>query len=84
MALPTLPDGELKPLEVDFDPDEMTLDEACLFDGVGFTASGFRQFLIDHTNWTKSEIGKLTMRELKDVTAQLGAKMQAQSIPLGN
>lgn len=82
--LPTQPDGTAKPLEVHFDPDEMTLDELCLFDGEGFTATGFRAFLVNHTNWTKQEIGKLTVKELKDVTAQLGAKLQAQSVPLGN
>lgn len=82
--LPTHPDGTAKPLEVNFDPDEMTLDELCLFDGEGFTATGFRAFLVNHTNWTKQEIGKLTVKELKDVTAQLGAKLQAQSVPLGN
>lgn len=71
-----------KPLEVTFDPDEATLDEICLFEDGGFTAQGFRQFLIDHTNWDKKEIGKLTINELKEVMAQLGAKLQAQSVPL--
>lgn len=92
MALPTNiisnPDGTFtevpKPLEVNLDPDEMTLDELCLFDSEGFTASGFRAFLIWHTNWTKEEIGKLTVRDLREVVAQMGAKLQAQSVPFAN
>lgn len=90
MALPKIttldaegnPVEQLKPLDVNLNPDEITLDEMCLFDGEGFTASGFRAFLINHTNWTKAEIGKLTVKDLKEVVTQMGAKLQAQSVPL--
>ena len=90
MALPTIKvigaDGTetetVKPLEVrNLDPDEMTLDEMCLFDGEGFTATGFRQFLLDHTNWTRAEVGILKVTQQLDVAKQMGEKMQAAAVP---
>lgn len=69
-------------LIVNFNPDNVTLDELCLFEEGGFTAWGFRKFLIDHTNWTAIEIGALTVSELKDVTSQLGEKLKESAVPL--
>ena len=76
MAIPTTP------LVVKFDPNELTLDELCLFEPDGFTASGLRGFLVNHTNWTKHKIGAVTMAELKDVIEQLTAKIKEAAVPL--
>ena len=72
-----------RPLEFTFDPNEMTLDELCLFEPDGFSAVSFRQFLRDHTNWTKAEIGALKVAELKDVAEQIAAKLKESAVPLG-
>ena len=77
-----LPQSDLVLKEID--PDEMTLDELCLFETGGFTAQGFRQFLIDHTEWTPREIGKLTVKELKAITEKLAEKVAAASVPNAN
>ena len=71
-----------KPLEVTIDPDELTLDEVALFEPSGFTVTGFMQFLAEHTNWTREEIGKIKVREMKEVADQLGEKIKAESVPL--
>lgn len=75
MAIPT------KPLEVNLDPNELTLDEMCLFEATGFTMVGFRAFLIAHTNWSGAEIGKLTVKELLAVSGQLKERLD-KSVPL--
>lgn len=75
----SLPDT---PLKFNFNPEEMTLDELCLFEPEGFTATGFRAFLITHTNWTKKDIGQIKVAELKSVAEQLGEKLKAATVPL--
>ena len=75
----TIPD---KPLAVNLDPNEMTLDEACLFTPGGFDIAAFRAFLIAHTNWERAEIGALRMSELKDVAERIAAALKGGSVPL--
>ena len=75
----SLPD---RPLEIqDWDPEELTLDEVILFEPDGFTAKGFRQYLIDHSNWTRQEIGRIKVRELKEVSAQFLAQIGEKAVP---
>jgi len=76
MAIPTSP-LVVKPLDVN----EMTLDELALFEAGGFSALGFRQFLADHSHWTKAEIGKVKVCELKDIAEQLGKALQEAALP---
>ena len=76
MTIPT------EPLEVNLNPDEMTLDDLCLFEPDGFTANGFRDFLTRHTNWTRKQAGAITVAELKDVAEQLAAKLKEAAVPL--
>ena len=76
MAIP------VTPLVVKFDPNELTLDELCLFEPDSFTASGLRGFLVAHTNWTKKQIGAVTMAELKEVVEQLTEKIKEAAVPL--
>ena len=76
MAIPA------SPLVVkDFNPQEFTLDELEIFEAGGFTASGFKKFLIAHTNWTKSEIGAIKLGELKDIAEQLGKAINEAAVP---
>ena len=73
-----------RPLIFNFEPNDMTLDELCLFDPAGFSSIAFRQFLIDHTNWTRAEIGRVKVSELKEVAEQLAAKFKEAAIPLAS
>jgi len=75
MAIPT------EPLVVAFDPTELTLDDLCLFEPDGFTASGLKAFLLAHTNWTRAQVGKITIAELKDVVEQLAEKIKEAAVP---
>lgn len=72
-----------RPLVVSLDPDEMTVNDLCLFEPGGFTVTAFRAFLVAHTNWTDAEIGNLKVKELKDVAEQLKQKLNA-AVPLGS
>ena len=63
MAIPATP---LKFRE-DFVPDDLTLDEVCLFDTRGFSSFTFRDFLLMHTRWTPKEIGAITRKEIRNV-----------------
>ena len=63
MALPQTP---LK-FSDDFQPDDLTLDEVCLFDPRGFSSITFREFLLTHTQWTPKEIGTINRREIREV-----------------
>ena len=65
-----------KPLKVMVNVQDMTLDELCLFDSEGFTPFAFRSFLINHTNWSKAEIGLVKVGELEDVAKQLADGMK--------
>lgn len=66
-----------------FDVNNLTLDEWELFEAGGFTASGFKRFLLEHSNWNKAEIGKITIGELKDVADQLGKAINEAIVPKG-
>ncbi len=76
-----------RPLEIDFDANEMTLDEWALFDpedqGLS-TPNRLRKFLIAHSSWTKEEIGKIKTSELEQVTKQLVAAVQKVAVPLAS
>lgn len=61
MALPKTPIA----FKDDFQPDDMTLDEVCLFDPRGFSSFEFREFLTQHTQWTTKEIGAITRNEIR-------------------
>jgi hypothetical protein len=65
-----------KPLTiVDYDPDELTLDESHTLFGETYSVDEFRQFLLDHvdhaTSWTEKEVGHIKRKELPAVRQQL-------------
>jgi hypothetical protein len=72
------------PLKLSLDTDALTLDELCLFEPDGFTATGFRKFLLAHTSWTKAEVGGLTVTDLKVVAGQLATAIQEAAVPKAN
>ena len=81
MALPD------KPLTLKYDPDELTLDEICLFSGkespTEFNPIIFRGFLRKHSNWTSGEIGGLTVADMRDgLGPQIKEAMEATAVPL--
>lgn len=74
-----------KPLELNVDPDDLTLDEMALFSKKGFDWYDFRQFLIDHSvNWTPEEIGKIKIGELEVVGEQVSQAATKVAVPLAN
>jgi len=78
MTIPT------EPLIVNLDGNNLTLDEYCLFnpDGAAVDFPVLRQFMIDHTNWTKKQIGQLRGGEIKEVLEQIIAKVKDDAVPL--
>ena len=74
-----------KPLELDIDPNNLTLDEMAIMSPKGFDWYDFRQFLIDHViSWTPDEIGKITIGELQEVSSLLKAEVEKVAVPLAN
>lgn len=64
-----------------FDANSMTLDDLELFEPGGFSASGFKRFLVEHTNWTAKEIGSIKISELNEISNQLGAAIKELTVP---
>lgn len=86
MALPTFYDEATesfvqKPLELNVDPQQLTIDEACLFEERGFTVTGLREFLIKYSNWTRAEIGALRLVEFNQIASMLRNRMTEMSVP---
>ena len=71
-----------KPLEVTADIQQMTIGELKIFSKKGFDFFDFRQFMIDHTNWTEAEIDSITLAEMEAVAMQLGEALKAKAVPL--
>lgn len=72
-----------KPLELDVDANNLTLDEMALMSKKGFDWYDFRQFLIDHAvNWTAEEIGKVVVGELETVAEQVQKAAEKVAVPL--
>ena len=70
-----------KPLELDVDPNEITVDESCLFESNGFSIVGFRAFLAKYSNWTLAEIGALKITELDTVLSAMSQKLEDKAVP---
>jgi hypothetical protein len=65
-----------KPLVIiDYDVDELTLDESRTLFADTYVVEEFRQFLCDHVDhehsWTVAEIGRIKRKELGDVRRQV-------------
>lgn len=82
-----------KPLELNLDPDALTLDDIELLhwdtaptDVREMIQFGhlFRQFLIAHTNWSEREVGALTASEIGEVSAQVRKGMGQSAVPLAS
>lgn len=74
-----------RPLELNINVNELTLDEMVLFSEKGFNWFDFRQFLIDHViNWTHDEIGAVTIGELQKVAEQIREAVEQNAVPLAN
>jgi len=79
----TIPD---KPLEIEFDANELTLEDWALFDpddqGIS-TPNRLRKFLIAHSkSWTREEINKIKTNEMEAVTKQVLAAVEREAVPL--
>ena len=71
-------------LKLTLDTDNLTLDEAVLFDPEGFSLIGFKNFLVKYGSWSKKEVGNITLGELKDVAQQVGESLKDLSVPKGS
>lgn len=77
MAIPN------SPLSLTVDVQEMTLGELALFQGE-FSAPRLIAFLADHSNWTRAEIERITIREMKEVSEQIGEALKGAAVPKEN
>jgi hypothetical protein len=80
MAIPATP----LVIKESFDYNEMTLDEAVVFEPAGFSLNGFRNFLITNSKWTAKEIGAIKVKELKEIAEQLGNVFREIAVPKVN
>lgn len=69
------------PLKFKLDPEQLTVDDMILFEPDGFTVSGFKAFMARYSNWTKPQIGQLTVVELRQVSDQLASALEAALDP---
>lgn len=81
----TIPD---KPLDIEFDANELTLDDWALFDpedqGIS-TPNRLRKFLIAYSkSWTREEIGKIKTKEMEEVAKQVIAAVEKVAVPLAS
>lgn len=66
----------------DYDPEELTLDEIeCLISNT-FDLVAFKKFLLNHSNWSRAQIGSIKKKEAAEVRSQLVAKLQEAQAPL--
>lgn len=76
------------PLELSLDPDELTLDDVVLFDPEPAepitTLIAFRSFLIRHSNWSRTDVGSITLTELEQVMEQTRVAVEGTAVPLAN
>ena len=77
-----------KPLVLDLDLEELTLDEIAILYAETYSLVAFRQFLLDHvdhtTSWTRREIGQIKRKELNEVMRQVIEKVVERSVPLAS
>lgn len=77
MAIPS------EPLNLSLDVDALTLDDLELFES--FSVKGLRAFMSEHGNWTNAQIGKITVKELREIVApQIGAALKDAALPKAN
>ena len=77
MAIP------IEPLVIkDYDPEELTLDEIECLVSPTFDLIAFKKFLLDHSTWTRAQVGGIKKKEAADVRAQLVEKLNALQAPL--
>jgi len=77
-----------KPLEIEFDANELTLDDWALFDpddqGIS-TPNRLRKFLIAYSkSWTREEIGQIKTKELEEVAKMVIMAVEKVAVPLAS
>ena len=78
MAIPS------RPLVLNIDGANLTLDDLEVFEAGGFSVKGFKAFMGRYSNWTPAEIGAVTVAELKDVAAQIAEQLKGAVLPKVN
>ena len=80
----TIPD---KPLKIEFDANELTLDDWALFDpedqGIS-TPNRLRKFLIAYSSWTREEIGQIKTKEMEEVAKMVITAVEKVAVPLAS
>lgn len=75
MAIPTT-QLELSNINVK----ELTLEETYIFFGE-FNAVLLRDFLLKYGNWTRKDIGRITLGELESIANQIGDQLKTALAP---
>ena len=69
-------------IKANFDIKNLTLDEMCLFSpNSDFDAPTFRDFLLEYTDWTKKEVGKIRGNELQEIATQISDELKRILVP---
>ncbi len=66
------------------DLDDWRLDDVELFETGGFNVGRFKAFMAQYSNWTRAEVGHLTMRERRQVMDQIITKVSEAAVPKAN
>jgi len=64
--------------------DDLTLDEAAIFETGGLTVQGFKAFMATHSNWTPAEVGKLTVKERREIANEIIRRLNDEALPKGS
>ena len=69
-------------LELNFDPDELTLDEMDILSI--YSIKLFKEFVVKYGNWTAKDVGKITRKEWLGLQSIFYEKLLAVMVPKEN
>ena len=64
--------------------DDLTLDEAEIFESGRLTVAGFKAFMEKYSNWKAKDVGGLTIKERRGVVERIIADLNDRSVSKGN
>lgn len=71
-----------EPLKLSFDVENLTLDEVEMFqEPEAFRVSTFKRFVAKWSNWTKEQVGALTLGEMKSLAPVIARQLNESISP---
>jgi hypothetical protein len=63
----------------------LSLDDfELLFEKGGFSVRGFKAFMVQHSNWSLADIGRLTIEEMNEIRVKIMAQLNEHAVPKAN